>query len=610
MSHLEQKSFIADISPFDRLSKKQLEMAADAMDMAYFSKGERLISHGSCPVYLFIIIKGVVHETNDEGLVSVHLAQDTFDAMSLINNSCQHDFTVQEELICYLLPKEIFLTLVHNNADFRCSYYQNLSERLNTLIEQRHSKELASFMVAKISEAYIHPPVFVEAQTSIYQSVQTLRKCKADSLLVKNSEKVGIVTNSDIQEAVVLKRQSVDTPIGNIANYNLISMRNGDFLFNALLTMTKHTINRVVIYNDDNQEIIGVLEQMDLLSYFSNHSHLIAVQIEQATSTSQLKKASQNLTNVIQTLYMRGVKIRYISQLVNELNKKVFEKLYALIAPPELIANSCLIVMGSEGRSEQILKTDQDNALILRDGYECVHLTEIAQQLTECLIDFGYPPCHGHIMVNNPYWCKPLRAFQSEIYQWMQDPKEDSLMNLAIFYDASAVAGDDSLLKSAKDYLFSLLQDNKPYFSHFAKPVLAFETPLGLFANLIVEKAHHKDQLDIKKGGIFPIMHGIRSLALENKLMRTNTIERIKILNEKGVFDKEFAIELIEAYAFINGVRLHAELEKVKLGQPYDNYINPNEMSKLERDLLKDAFRIVNDFKKFITYHFKLNLVS
>ncbi|OQW91283.1 MAG: signal transduction protein, partial [Beggiatoa sp. IS2] len=124
------------------------------------------------------------------------------------------------------------------------------------------------------------------------------------------------------------------------------------------------------------------------------------------------------------------------------------------------------------------------------------------------------------------------------------------------------------------------------------------------------EKSHHKDQLDIKKGGIFPIMHGVRSLALENKLTHTNTIERIKILNERGVFDKESAVELIEAYAFINGIRLHAELEKVKLGQQYDNYINPNEMSKLERDLLKDAFRIVNDFKKFITHHFKLNLVS
>jgi CBS domain-containing protein len=348
---------------------------------------------------------------------------------------------------------------------------------------------------------------------------------------------------------------------------------------------------------------------MDLLSYFSNHSHLIVVQIERAANKDQLKKASQNLTTMIQTLNAKGVKIRYITQLVNELNRKVFEKLYHFVAPPELINNSCLLVMGSEGRGEQILKTDQDNAIILRDGLLFPDLEKISKELTETLMSFGYPACAGNIMVSNPYWSKSLKAFQEEIYQWVHYPTHESMMNLAIFFDATATCGDNSLLIAVKEYLFSMLQDNKPFYSIFAKPTVAFETPLGIFANFIVDKSHH-NQLDIKKGGIFPIVHGVRSLALEHRLNKTNTIERIKELVELNVFDKKFGIELIEAFAFMLSLRLQSELSKAGLDQPHDNYINPSKLNKLERDLLKDSLKIVNEFKKFITYHFKLNMVS
>ncbi|EDN66817.1 cyclic nucleotide binding protein/2 CBS [Beggiatoa sp. PS] len=119
-----------------------------------------------------------------------------------------------------------------------------------------------------------------------------------------------------------------------------------------------------------------------------------------------------------------------------------------------------------------------------------------------------------------------------------------------------------------------------------------------------------KNELDIKKGGIFPIVHGIRSLALEYQITQTNTIERIKILCEKGIFDKMFATDLIEAFGFMISLRLQFELEKVKQGEPYDNYIKPSQLNKLERDLLKDSFKIVNNFKKFIIYHFKLDRIS
>jgi CBS domain-containing protein len=605
MSILEQQAFISHIPPFDKLQKSELQTVADAMDIVYFKKGEYVIQQGTSPDALYIIIKGIVQEINhDEEMVSVYVAQDSFDAMSLLDATSKNDFLAQEELICYVLPKKLFLNFIQNNNAVKAFYTQDLSNRLNSLIEQRNNQELASFMVAKIQDIYLQPPVFVTAESSVYDAVQIMTNQKSSLILVKADQGIGIVTDKNIRDYVVLQRYSIDNSIAQIASYNLISLKPNDFLLDALLLMLRNSIKHLLI--EQNNEIIGVLEQIDLLSYLSNHTRLVAVQIDRAQNKAQLKLASQNMTNMIKAFNANGMKIKQLMQWVTELNQQVFKKLYAFIAPPALLENSCLIVMGSEGRGEQILKTDQDNAIILRDGFVCEDLDKITQELTETLIDFGYPACLGNIMVNNNYWCRTLQGFKDQIFQWVIEFK--SPLELAIFCDAKAVAGDASLLDEAKQYLYQRLQDNQTFLSYFAKPTLAFETPLSLFATFIVDK-YNKNQLDIKKGGIFPIVHGVRSLALEHKIAHLNTIERIKHLTEKGVFDKVFATDLIEAFDFMISLRLEFELEEMKQGEVYDNYIQPTKLNKLERDLLKDSLKIVNDFKKFINYHFKLNNV-
>ncbi|EIJ41705.1 putative signal-transduction protein containing cAMP-binding and CBS domains [Beggiatoa alba B18LD] len=597
------------IQPFNQLSSDELAAVMQTVDIAYFKKDDYLVKQGESPDYLYIVLKGLVHEVNDdEELISFYTAQDCVDTIGLLEGESKHNFIANQEVVCYLLPKSTFLTVIGSNSAFKNAFHQNLTTRLNNIVEQRQNKEMASFMLAKISDIYMQPPVFVNADASIYEAVQQMQTHKVSAVLVQRGDEVGIFTDTDIRKHVVLGRVSVDTELGQFATYNLISLQVDDFLFNARLTMTKHSVKRILVY--ENDKIVGLLDQLDLFSYFSNDSRLIAVQIERATTKEQLKKACDTVFTMIQSLYDKGVKIRYISQLVTELNRRIFQKLYALIAPPDLIQNSCLLVMGSEGREEQILRTDQDNAIILRDGYVCESLAAITQEFTETLVQFGYPPCNGKIMVNNPYWCRPLKAFQNQIYEWIDHPNEESLMNLAIFYDAHCVAGDAELLRMAKDYLFKLLQDNKIFYAHFARPTLAFETPLNWFENFIVEKNHNRKQLDIKKGGIFPIVHGVRSLAVENRVTITNTIERIRFLQKIGVLQPKFAVELIEAFAFMSWVRLHAELLDIKNGETYDNYVDPDTLNKLERDLLKDSFKIVNEFKKLITHHFKLNLVS
>lgn len=611
MSIHEHKTFISAIAPFDRLSSSEIEAVTDAMDIAYYKPGDKLIARRETPSYLYLIVKGIVKELdNNEEMINLYTQEESFDAVTLLQGESKHDFIVAEELIAYILPRELFLDLIKVNVEFGAFYHQNLSKRMDDLVEKRNSKELASFMVAKVKDAYVHPPLTVPSSMSVYDTAQYMTEQKQKFVLIRGKEDIGIITDRDLRDHVVLQRYDIDSPIGNIATFNLIGLQSDDFLFNALMLMTKHGINHLLVWEGDTLK--GVMEQIDLLSYLSNHSRLVTVQIARAKDPDQLRKASRNLTNVVRSLYAQGMKIRYIMQLVNELNRQVFKKLYQFVAPPEVVENTCLLVMGSEGRGEQIIKTDQDNAIIIRDGFEYPGMDELVQKFSQALEDFGYPPCPGKIMVNNPYWCKHLEDYKTEMRDWIHRPSEEKLMNLAIFFDANPVAGDPELLKEARSYLFNRLQDDAAFHTHFARPTLAFETPIGMFANFVFDKSKAKDGLDIKKGGIFAIVQGVRSLALEYKITHTtNTISRIKELRAKGVLEREFSIELIEAFAFMSGLRLQADLDKLEIhpDKPVcDNYIKPATLNKMERDLLKDSFKIVNDFKKVVTYHFKLNV--
>lgn len=261
--------------------------------------------------------------------------------------------------------------------------------------------------------------------------------------------------------------------------------------------------------------------------------------------------------------------------------------------------------MGSEGRKEQLLKTDQDNALIIDDSMDESLYMPYMQRFSETLIDFGFPRCEGNIMVSNSYWCKHLQAYKKEIDRWFDAPSMEDMMNLAIFFDAICVAGEGAMLQGLKGKIFENMDEYPTILPNFAKSSVAFETPIGIFTNLIAQD----NKIDVKKGGIFPIVQGVRSLALEHKVEVTDTVTRIKKLAKLDVFDADFAGALIEALDTLLNLRLKERLQKGE-SKGLDNFVNIENLNQLELELLKDSFKIVNKFKKFLTHHFKLSMVS
>jgi len=603
MSLHDQQEFLKSIHPFDKLDDTQFELCQKHINIGYYPKDTIIISSQHISKYFFIVIKGEVNEYNDEELTSVYHAQDSFDADSLMYNKTNSRFVVSEDLICYELEKKVFLDLLNQNKSFKNFYLKDLASRLQTLKKKEYSNDMSGFMVAKVSEIYLHKPCIVDSSTTISDAIKKSFEYKTSTIVVQDGDKYGIVTDSILKKDVLLQNLSLDDSVGDIAKYPFICVDFDDFLFQVLLVLTQHSIKRVGVLQDN--KLIGTIDQIDILSYFANHVHLIAMQIQKAKTIEELKIPSEDISKAVKSLFVKSVKTTYIAKMVAQLNAKVYEKLFELIVPITLQDKCNLVVMGSEGRNEQILKTDQDNALIIQDGIDVEQFRVYMEQFTSYLIEFGFPKCEGNIMVSNPYWCKSYSEFSKQIDSWLDGTKMEDYMNLAIFFDAKTVGGDGTLIDTLKDKLFDKIDNKDVFMAYFAKATLAFDTPIGIFSNIITKD----DTIDLKKGAIFAIVQGVRSLALENKIKEQSTIARIKKLNSMNILSKELASELIEAFGLLLRLKLQAQMERLNQKQPIDNKIKFSQLGKIQRDMLKDSFQIVNKFKKFITNHFRLNNV-
>lgn len=605
MSIQDQESFLSNIHPFEVLTPSQMAMCIQHMDIAYYPKDTILISPEKIPEHFFIIIKGSVYEYSNENIVVMdYQHEDSFDSNSLIYGKCDHTFKVNEELICYEIEKKTFLNLIEKNQEFKDFFLKDLVNKIQSLKDKEYTSQLSSFMIAKVGDTLIHEACMVDENTKLIDAIEKSMQFKTSTIIVKKSDGgYGIITDSLLKVKVLLQGRDLTIPVRDIAIFPLLTIQKDDYLFEALTILIKRNIKRIGVTNNKG-EMIGILEQIDILSHFANHTYVIESKIKNANKVEDLKIASNEFLNIIKSLQAKGVKIYHISNLIGQLNTKVYQKLYSLVLPEELQKNACLIVMGSEGRNEQIIKTDQDNALVIKNGIDVEQYRPYMQQLTNHLIDLGYPPCEGNIMVSNPYWCKTADEYKTDITKWINSPDMKSYLDLAIFIDAFAVAGDKELLINLKEYLYNKIQSKDIFMAYFAKSTLAFDTPTT-FSSFMAKD----DLINIKKAAIFPIVQGIRSLALREKIKETTTIKRIKILEARNILEKTKAAELIEAFEIASTLRLKNQLDCIQEGVPLTNEINTNDLGKIERDLLKESFKIVVEFKKFINYIFKLDKI-
>lgn len=603
--------FSFDTAPFNALTATERALLQEQAQLEDVAAGQTLMVPDVPSDVLRVVHSGHV-QIEEDGHVHVLACGEAFQWRSLLTGQNQTHAIALDAAQVWCLPKALLTGLLASNTHFAARVFAQMARHLEDDHGIEHNREMLSLMMVRVKDAYLQKPHFADGTLDVVSACRLLAEHKRTHTLVRDlhqgQTRIGIFTTTDLRDTLLKHGDPARVQLRDVSHFNLITVGPDAELFDALLVMLRHRVHRVLVQDGDT--ILGVLSQLDLMSFMSNHSHLITLEVEQAQTAEQLRATARQVEDTIKMLERGGIRIEIISRLVSELNSQIFARLWSLLAPPELVQNSCLLVMGSEGRSEQILKTDQDNALLLRDGYTHPQLEAITAEFSAALLTFGYPPCPGNIMVTNPLWRQSLATFRETIRQWLYGADPEGKMNLAIFMDARAVAGDPSLLGNARAHALRLATDNVSYIARMASAIDQFAEPGNGWWTRLTGLAglggREAETFDLKKIGTFPIVHGARALALEHRLDALGTTERLQTLANQQILPATLARDLIATLHLLMALKLRNNLRQIALGQPISNLVQLEALGSLDREQLQDALAIIRQFKQYLRLRYHL----
>ncbi|GGJ11568.1 DUF294 nucleotidyltransferase-like domain-containing protein [Neoroseomonas lacus] len=601
--------FDAQNTPFDRLTQQEAEELRAAADIGYFSPGETIIARGRPTDFLHVVIKGAVEARDGEALQAVFGPRDSFDSRALVHGAAGEDFVAAEETLCYLIPRATIRGLIARNAAFAAFFYADVSRKLEAFAEARRPEGgMEAVLRTRVRDAMRHRAETIEGSATIAEAGAAMRDADVNALFVRADGRIGVVTGMNLAKAAVLRELPLNTPVREVTHFDVISVEADDFLFDALLAMTRSAKRRLAVR--DGEAWVGFLEDIDLLGQFAGNSQLIPGRIAGARSVAELAAPARAIQDQVERLWRQGVKVEAIAEITSDLNRRLLVRLFDLVAPPSIRDQGCLILMGSEGRGEQTVRTDQDNGLLLAAPVPDPELAAFREAFSGALDRFGFPPCPGNVMVRNPVWSQTLDGMVRQLRRWIQDRTPEAAMNIAIFLDAVAVTGRATLLEQAKSALFAMMRGEAALMAHFAHLIESFATPsLGVLNTLMTTVGVGEDAIDIKKAGIFPIVHGIRAMALERGIAATATAERIEALVAMNALQAELGRDLLGALRVFMAYRITSQIEAVRRGNvEQESLVRPSRMTAADRDILRDSLRVVRHFREVISTRFKTSV--
>lgn len=434
------------------------------------------------------------------------------------------------------------------------------------------------------------------------------------SSLVVCSEGVplGIITDRDLRNKVVARGLVPETlTVAEVMNSPLITIGEDEFLFEALHRIFRHGIHRLAV-TDPAGKLAGIITDSDILRVQSRSPQQMMREIEEAGGVEDLKQLHQRVQKLVEHLVGTGVPIRDLVRFIALLNDRILIRLITLVRSqqfPDLTDRFAFLVLGSEGRGEQTLTTDQDNALVYDDGLstaEVCRLEEFSHTLIEGILAIGIPPCPGGIMASTPQWRHSLGEWQGILDNWFGTPTPENILKISMFSDMRTLQGDPSLEQSLREHVSGRLVGNEAYLGHMTANLLNFAVPLGWFGRIKTESGEHKGRLDLKKAGIFAVTEGVKILAHSTGLQERGTRERLDSLKQKGVLSGGEADDLAAVYDSLVYFRLRTQVEALREGRDPDNRLTLHSLNRMEQGRLRAALEGVRSFQGFMQRRFRL----
>lgn len=588
----------------------------ERMHLDYYAEGEVIVSPEQGPVTRFWVIKqGMVHGEQNVANASetdtwLELAEgECFPLGALLaNRRVASLYRAGADTFCYELPARDFRELIGKSAAFRdfCTRrIANLLEHSKQIIQAQYSQSSVEqqSLASPLSAIIQREPVTCAPDMTVRRAMEVMREQRIGSMIAVDADNkpLGIMTLHDVRDRVAIPQIDLDQPVINVMSTQLSGLPPQALAHEAALVMAKHGFRHVLVV--ENERLIGLVSEKDLFALQRVGLRQIGTTIRHAETVERLQQGAADIRKMAHNMMAQGVAPEQLTQFISTFNDllivRVVElefKASGLLGTP-LLERVCWMALGSEGRFEQTLNTDQDNAIIFEvpEGMTADQVRErllpVAKRINETLASCGFPLCKGEIMASNPKWCLSLEEWKRTFSSWISEGTPEALLHSTIFFDFRGLYGATHLAEDLHEWLARVARDNSRFLHQMAENALRNRPPLGMVRDFVVGK---ENMLDLKLNGITPFVDAARIFSLAAGVTQTNTIQRLRLSAAKMNLHQSEIDAWVDALLFIQVLRLRRHDESLANGSSddeLDNRINPERLNELDRRILKEAFR-------------------
>lgn len=595
-------------APFDGMERESLVHLVRQLTIAYFPTGRSITGpdQGSAAT-LYIVQRGLVR-----GEVSSDTAQ-ARDAVELGPGECfpvaevlgarpaTHGYVAAEDTFCYTLSAAAVAELARLSAAFQQFCLDGVGALLKqsqALVQSLHAQGASSqvSMGTPLRELIRRAPVTCAPDENVKVVLQRMQAAGVGSIVAVGPEQepVGVFTERDLLRLMADTGLETSCPIREYMTHAPLVLPASAAVVEAAMLMAQRGFRHVPVVEDGR--LVGVVSERDLFALQRSSLRSIVGGIERATDEPALRQSAADIRRLAQNLVAQGVGAEHLTQLIATLNDQLVARVLHVEASRHDLEGLqvCWIALGSEGRYEQTLSTDQDNGIVFTGGEspEAVRarLLPFARAVNQTLDACGFPLCKGGIMGSNPQWCLSTEEWRGRFSDWIRNPVPEALLNATIFFDLRPLWGAEALAASLRGWLRDTVRGNERFLRAMAQSALESRAPSGLLGGLMAA-ARATRFIDLKVSGTRPFVDAARILALASGVEQTNTAARLRAAGPRLGLPAEEVEAMTASFHFVLLLRLRHQLAHRGVAGPEANRIDLESLNELDRRILKEAMR-------------------
>ncbi len=598
MTALDPVSFVRSTPPFDSLPQELFDGAAKSLEVIYYPAGTKLVTVGDEPLkHLYLIRKGMVRLERGGQTIQVLEEGETFGYTSLITGKATLDGVVEEDLLAYRIPGEEFHRLL-SDARFAAHFTAGLATRLESSLEHSPVATFRVDLAAPVESLVRRAAVWVDGTATVGDAARTMVEQRVSSVMVRG-ETPGIVTDRDFRVRVLAQGLGPETPVARVLSRPVKTVEGSMPVHEAWTVLLEANVHHLPVVRDG--EILGLVTDTDLLKHTSQGPVAVLRLVDKLPDRESLPGYSRKVTEMVAALLAGGLNPVVIAGFVAQLNDALMKRILRwaeddLGEPP---APYAWIALGSEGRGEQTLLTDQDNALVFADegASSREYYTALADRANTDLAAAGFPRCPGGYMARNH--CGTLTEWRDRFAGWVGDPTAQGVLEAAIFFDFRRVAG--SLDLAPMQEVLDGIPRREAFLRSLVRQALDFRPP-----PLLLLRLRGGTDLDLKRQGIAPVVFLARCYGLAVGSQARSTLERLRAATRAGLMGADVSATVIDSYRYLLGLRLRMQLKMLSEGKTPTNVVSLSQLSAIERSRLKDSLRAISSWQDKAAYRYQV----